>query len=179
MALRSFLGIFWVNAMDAIECIQTRKSIRFYQATPLEEDLVIKILKTAIQAPSARNRQPWKFKIVFDKKTIEKFSDLSVQSKWIKTAPCMVIVFLDQSNSDDYVKDVQSCGAIMQNILLAAHAYGIASCWIGEFTSKQEDIFRLCAIPKDKLDFMGAITLGYPRLITGASGRKELETFLL
>ncbi len=51
-------------------------------------------------------------------KTIEKFSDLSVQSKWIKTAPCMVILFLDQSNSDDYVKDVQSCGAIIQNIFL-------------------------------------------------------------
>lgn len=165
--------------MDTIECIQTRRSTRFFQSTPLEKNIIFKILKTAIWAPSAKNRQPWKFKIIIDKKIINTVSDLSNQLKWVKTAPCLIFVFLNQKDSENYIKDAQSCGAVMQNILLTAHSLGVGSCWIGELFTKQEEVFKLCNIKKDKLDFMGAITLGYPRLITNTSSRKELETFLL
>ena len=52
----------------------------------------------------------------------------------------MVAVYLDKSRSYDRLKDAQSCGAAIQNIMLAAHSLGIGSCWIGEILPKDDEI---------------------------------------
>ena len=54
-------------------------------------------------------------------------------------SPCVIIVLLDRSVFYDHVKDLQSCGAAMQNILLCAHALNIGSCWIGGILDVSDD----------------------------------------
>lgn len=76
-------------------------------------------------------------------------------------------------------KDVQACGAAMQNVLLCIRALGIGSCWNGELISKEIVVKNFAGIENDKLELMGVVSLGYTtgRMIN--SCRKNLESFLL
>ena len=58
--------------MDALQAIHTRRSIRKYQDRPVSEDLVQKLLAAAMQAPSARNQQPWQFVVIDDRAILAK-----------------------------------------------------------------------------------------------------------
>ena len=63
-------------------------------------------------------------------------------------------VFLDESCSYNQMKDIQSCGAAMQNTMLVAHALVIGSCWIGEILSKENEVKKLLAIDNEELQLM-------------------------
>ena len=165
--------------MDTLECIKTRRSVRRYTDKTIAEEVIKEILEAAITAPSGKNGQPWRFRIVTNPKDIEQLSELSVYKGWMKKAPCFVAVFLDQACSYSYVKDVQSCGAAMQNILLAAHSYKLGACWIGEILSKAKDVKAVMGIENKHLELMGVIALGHPAGRTVSPGRKELEAFFV
>ena len=60
--------------MDAIECIKTRRSVRRYTDQPIDKQAIHQILEAGISAPSGKNGQPWKFKVVTDKELINNIS---------------------------------------------------------------------------------------------------------
>lgn len=64
----------------------------------------------------------------------------------MKSASLFVLCFLDSDCSYDYIKDIQSCGAAMQNMLLAAHASGIGGCWVGEILAKAETVKQVLSL---------------------------------
>ena len=165
--------------MEVLECIRTRRSVRRYTDETIKEEVIKEILKTAVTAPSGKNGQPWRFRIVTNQKDIEQISELSVYKGWMRTAPCFIVVFLDKARSYSYVKDVQSCGASMQNILLAAHSYKLGACWIGEILSKAEDVKAIMGIENEHLELLGVIALGHPAGRAVSPGRKELEAFFV
>ena len=165
--------------MEVLESIRTRRSVRRYTDEPIAEEVIKDILETALTAPSGKNGQPWRFRIVTNRKDIEQISGLSIYKGWMRTAPCFIVIFLDQACSYSYIKDVQSCGAAMQNILLAAHSYKLGACWIGEILSKAEDVKAVMGIENEHLELMGVIALGHPAGRTISPGRKELEAFLV
>lgn len=165
--------------MDIYKCIKTRRSVRSYTAERVSDEVIDKILHSAIWTPSGKNGQPWKFKIVEDKNTINKLSDLSIYGSWMKKASHLILVFLDKKCSYNYLKDVQSCGAAMQNIMLTAHSLGIGSCWIGEILSRADVVKNILEIENDNIELMGIITLGYERGKSINPGRKEYESFFI
>lgn len=165
--------------MNAIDCIMTRRSVRGYTDRPLDEDTIKTLLQAAISAPSGRNGQPWKFKVVTDKELINKISDLSRHGAWMRTAACLVAVYLDKSRSYDRIKDAQSCGAAIQNMMLAAHSLGIGSCWIGEILPKDDEIKAVLNIENSDLELMAVVTLGYGAGQPSSYIRNSLESFLL
>lgn len=93
----------------------------------------------------------------------------------MKNAACFVVVFLDKSHSYHYIKDVQSCGAFIQNIMLAAHSLNIGSCWIGEILSQSKNVNMLLGIA-DNMELMGIVTLGYYD-VKSVTTRKAFEEF--
>lgn len=164
--------------METYECILTRRSVRLYSHKSISDAEVYRILKAAISAPSGKNGQPWKFKFIKDVKVIEYVAELTEEMKWLKTASCLIVVFLDKTHSYNYVKDVQSCGATIQNMLLAAHDMDIGSCWIGDLLDKADklnDFFQI----DDSLELMGAVSLGYTRGKLVNTGRKDINEFLI
>ena len=165
--------------MNAIDCIMTRRSVRGYTDRPLDEETIKTLLQAAISAPSGRNGQPWKFKVVTDKELINKISDLSRLGTWMRTAPCLVAVYLDKSRSYDRLKDAQSCGAAIQNIMLAAHSLGIGSCWIGEILPKDDEIKAMLNIKISDLELMAIISLGYGAGQPSRYIRNSFESFLI
>ena len=96
----------------------------------------------------------------------------------MKTAPCLIIVYLDKMRSYHYIKDVQSCGAAIQNILLTAHEMGIGSCWIGDLLEKADDINKLLEVD-DSLELMSVVSLGYGRGHLTNVDRKDINEFLI
>ena len=165
--------------MDVICAIRTRRSVRCYKSDSVDQYQIKQILEGAICAPSGKDKKPWKFRIITDGSVIYSLAQRTAYSRWLKTAPCCVAVFLDKERSYDYTKDVQSCGAAMQNILLAAHELGLGSCWVGELLSCQEEILHLLQISKEKYELMGIIAVGYTERKPTPKIGQGIEEFLI
>lgn len=164
--------------MRILETIISRRSVRLYNSKAIEIESVNKVIEAAIWAPSGKNGQPWKFKVITEKNIIEEISKLSANSKWIKNAPCLIIVYLDKMYSYHYIKDLQSCGAAIQNMLLIAHDMGIGSCWVGNLLEKADSINKLLQVD-DYLELMGVVSLGYGKGKPINVGRKDINEFLI
>lgn len=158
--------------------IVSRRSVRLYNSRPIEMEKIYKIIEAAVWAPSPKNSQPWKFKIITDQNTIQEISKLSLNSRWIKTAPCLIVVYLDKTCSCHYIKDVQSCGAAIQNMLLTIHDMGIGSCWVGDLLGKSDTVNELLKA-NDCLELMGVVSLGYVRGKLINVGRKDINDFII
>lgn len=165
--------------MEVFNCIKSRRSVRSYTDQIVEQVVIEKLLQSAIYAPSGKNGQPWKFKVITDKDLINEISDLSVYGKWMRSAPCFFFVYLDKEKSYDYIKDVQSCGAAIQNILLCANSLSVDSCWVGEVLNKATEVSKLAGIDTSKFELMAVITVGYKSGRTLNPGRNSIESFLL
>lgn len=165
--------------MDTIDCIKERRSIRKYTSQKIYKETKELLLHAAICAPSGKNGQPWRFKCIDDEQLIKDISRLSIYRSWMQTAPLLIAVFLDRESSYNYVKDVQSCGAAIQNMLLAAKAVEIGSCWIGEILPKQEKVKAILNISDDKYELMGIVVFGYPNDSPESPAKKEVESFLI
>lgn len=143
--------------------IQFRTSVRLYKNQTISREDVDSILQSAILAPSAKNIQPWRFVVVQqDKQLIHNIADLTQRSTFIKTADCLICVFLDKDSAFDRTKDSQSIGACIENMLLTATSLGIGSCWIGEILDRQTEVKELLRVDNDRYDLMAIISLGYP-----------------
>lgn len=165
--------------MEVLDCISTRHSCRKYTDEKIDESTINKILDAAIAAPSGKNGQPWRFVTISDRSKIEEVSDMSIYGKWMREATCFLCVFLDKEKSYHYVKDVQSCGAVIQNVLLASHALGVESCWIGEILINSDKVLDALELDGHRYELMAVITLGYSKLNTSRVIKKDRENFIL
>lgn len=154
--------------MEAMECIITRRSIREFDPTKKpDKETVNKLIRAAMYAPSAHNKQPWEFLVIDDRKILDEFPKLQQWTKFIDTAPLAIVVCADMANSfkvsenEDFA-DID-CSAATQNLLLAAHAEGLGACWCGiapmkERVSAFKNLFNL----PENFDPFSIIILGYP-----------------
>jgi nitroreductase len=111
--------------MDALTAIASRWSTRVFAAKPLSRDVIEKIVDAGRRAPTARNVQPWEFVVVTGAEARRKIADLCDYGKFIAKAPACIAVFCQETKY--YLED--GCAAA-ENILIAATALGVASCWV-------------------------------------------------
>ena len=126
--------------MELLEGIYTRRSIRQYTGQPVLREQLLEIIKAGTWAPSGMNNQPWRFVIV---QGDEVKSDLAKQTKYhfiIERAAACIAVFVDRSAMYNDVKDHQSMGACIQNMLLAAHGLGLGAVWLGEILKNADAV---------------------------------------
>ena len=114
-----------------LEVIKNRRSIRTYIEKEVEEDKVMEILKSAMQAPSSKNSSPWEFVVGDDKEILSKLSNTHHKSKQIKDANLCIVVIGNKERFFKPGKWIHDLGACTQNILLECTNQGLASCWIG------------------------------------------------
>ncbi len=146
-----------------LSTIHTRISIRLYKQQPISQEDINTILQSGTLAPSAKNLQPWRFVVLQqDEQLIHNIAALTQRSTFIKSADCLICVFLDKTDAFDYVKDRQSIGACIENMLLTATSFGIGSCWIGEILDRQFEVKELLQVDQFRYDLMAVISLGYP-----------------
>lgn len=146
-----------------MEAIFNRRSIRKYEDRAVEKEKIEKLLRAAMQAPSAVNQQPWEFIVVEDKDKLIKLSQASPYSKMVANS-AVTIVLLSRKKDLIFAPCIpQDMGAAAQNLLLEAVHLGLGAVWIGiapvqERMDYVNDMFNL---PED-IETFALIPVGYP-----------------
>jgi nitroreductase len=179
-----------------IEAINKRRSVRSYQSRPIPRDVVNAVIGAGNEAPSAMNSQPWRFVVIEDsevkKKLLRaalpnarKILDLVKESDPVRyeaitkrlgelqdpiyySAPVIIFVI----GSGRYA--AHSCPLACENMMLAAHSFGLGSCWVGfgSMVTEDEEIKKILDIRDDETIF-GPILLGYPEGYPDRPPKKE------
>ena len=146
---------------ETIKTIFSRRSIRKYTEESVSEENLTTLLKTAMAAPSASNRQPWHFITVTDRKTLDKLADAHSYGKMLYEAPLCITVCGDTSISERFW--VQDCSAATQNILVGVTALGLGAVWLGVYPRKErvKDVKEILNIPKG-ITPLCMISIGHP-----------------
>ena len=149
--------------MDALETILTRRSIRSYLRKEVSLETVKELLRAAMYAPSAADEQPWHFIVVTDSSLLEQIPAIHPYAGMVGQAPVAVVVCGNPGSERHAGMWVQDCAAATQNMLLAAHAMGLGSVWVGVYPREERmaPLRKLLHIP-DTIQPFAILPLGYP-----------------
>jgi len=151
------------------EVLLHRRSIRSYDPDPIDDETLASILECARQAPSAANRQPWHFVVVRDPAQRRAVAAACNGQMWIADAGAVIVALgLPAVSEKWYRVDV---GIAMENLVIAATAYGLGTCWVGAFS--EAGVKQVIGAPGD-LAVVAITPLGVPKGEWPAPrGRKE------
>lgn len=164
--------------VPVLEAIYKRRSIREYTEQKIAIEKLHEIVKAGIWAPSGLNNQPWRFVIIQDPGVKEKLARQTHYAHIIRDANALIAVYLSKDNMYDAVKDHQSAGACIQNMLLAAEALDLGAVWLGQILKNKNEVNNILGL-SDNFDLMAVIALGYPLHHNQKSRRKEISELLL
>lgn len=145
-----------------LETLYDRRSIRDYKETPVPEDLVLEILKAAQYAPSARNTRPWHFVVVTDRELINTLRSRHPYASMLEKAPVCIVVCGDESKATPGYWMID-CAAATENMLLAAKALGLGTCWMGVAPREERmsAVTEVLHLPEGIKPF-AMVAVGYP-----------------
>ncbi|MDD4810769.1 MAG: nitroreductase family protein [Methanobacterium formicicum] len=161
--------------MDVFEAITQRKSIRKYKDKEIEKEKLIKVLESARIAPSASNRQEWKFIVVKDEDTRSRLVSAAHYQKFVGQAPVTIVACSTESErimpcgQHAYTVDLSIAVSFM---MLEATELGLGTCWLGAFD--EEAVKEILGIPSD-IRVPAMFTLGYADENPAARPRKALN----
>ena len=146
-----------------MEAIDTRRSIRTYTDQEIENDKIEKLLRAAMQAPSAGNQQPWEFLVVQDKESLDILSLMSPYSRLASKASLVIIPLANEDRLKFAENWQQDLSAATENILLEAVSLGLGAVWLGVAPNEERmgyisNCFELPATIKP----FAIIAIGYP-----------------
>jgi len=161
--------------MDVHEAIRKRRSIREYRDTAVPEDVLRRVLEAARLAPSARNRQEWRFIVVRDPAMKRKVVQATNNQVFAGTAP-IILVFC-YTGGEAPMRNGQPAGPVdtsiaLSYVTLAALEEGLGTCWLGSYDEKK--MKKALGIPKGAR-ILGMTPLGYPAEQPDARSRKKFE----
>jgi len=143
--------------------IFNRRSIRKFKEQAVEPEKIDRLLRAAMQAPSAGNQQPWEFIVVKEKETLESLSQVSPYAKPVANS---AVTFVLLANGDALKIPTaweEDMGAAAQNLLLEAVHLELGGVWFGVATSDAvvENVRKLFNFPAGIKPF-ALISVGYP-----------------
>ncbi|MDE6339965.1 MAG: nitroreductase family protein [Muribaculaceae bacterium] len=151
---------------STISEIMARASVRAYSDREVSEEQLDTILKAAMAAPTAGNKQPWRFVVIRDPKTLAYIGDNFKSMTMVKNARVAIVVCGDvaatfEGEGRDYW--IQDASAASENLLLAAHAMGLGAVWCGVYPLKErvDQFSEMLHLPADILP-LNCIAIGYP-----------------
>ncbi|NLO73535.1 MAG: nitroreductase [candidate division WS1 bacterium] len=160
--------------MTVHEAIQKRFSARSYLDKPVEQEKLERVLEAARLAPSAGNRQEWRFVVVRDAATRKLLADAANGQAFVGQAPVVIAACAAGE------QHVMSCGQLcypidvaiaLEHIALQATEEGLGTCWIGAF--KEDEVRKILGIPAD-VRVVELMPLGYPA--TDGSPKRRLSS---
>ena len=151
----------------SIELLKQRRSIRRYEPRQIPEELLDKVLEAGIYAPTGMNRQNIVMVAVRDRETRDQMSKMNAavmgrDGDPFYGAPCVIVVLGDP----EIYPVVENGSLVLGNLMNAAHAVGLGSCWIHRAkqtfeTEEGKALLRKWGL-KDSLVGIGNCILGYP-----------------
>lgn len=152
--------------MEFMELVTSRHSVRNYLPDPIPKEVLAEILEAGRLAPSAQNRQPWRYLVLSNNEQVKKLALncglIGLSNIFIRSAPCLIVACADTSrnlriNQQDYY--LVDTAISLQQMALAAWNRGIGSCWLAAFSEKP--VKKYLGIPA-KWRVVALLPLGYP-----------------
>lgn len=158
--------------MDALTCLMTRRSIRAYAPGDVSDDLLGKLLRAAMAAPSAGNAQPWHFVAIRDRASLDAIANFHPYARMCRQAPLAILICAEPAREKYKGFWVQDCSAATMNLLLAAHALGLGAVWVGVYPEqdRMEGFRKLLGLPAGIAPFALA-PVGHPAQKAGEADR--------
>ena len=152
---------------QAIENMLSRRSVRSFVDKPIDEKDLDAILECGLYAANGRGLQSAMMVLVKDKEVIQELSKMNAEVMGVTfnpyyDAPTYVLVFVPA----DAPNGVQDASLVLENMMLAAHAQGLGSCWIHRekeifATEEGKQMMKQWGLPEGLVG-IGALALGYP-----------------
>lgn len=144
--------------MDALEALKTRRAVREYEKKPVPREILQDVVDCARLAASARNVQPWEFVVVTEPSRLQALAKATgVNGPFIADAAACVVVLCRDTKY--YLEDGS---AATQNLIVAARAHGLGSCWVaGDKKPYAEEVRRLVGAPEG-FKLIALVPLGWP-----------------
>ena len=180
--------------MEALEAIVTRRSTRNYRPDPVEEEKLEKILEAGRQAPSGGNNQTSHFFVIRKREVLDRLvvarmevtEDMYASMKHSVTAakkggyvfcynaPVLIVV----ANRKGYGNNIADCACAIENMMVAANALDLGSCWINQLKWLNEEAEILEYLRsfglKEEERVYGAVIVGYPATESGLPDRRKM-----
>jgi nitroreductase len=150
--------------MEVFEAIRTMQAVREYQARPVPEDVLRRVLEAGRLTASGMNAQPWHFIVVQEPETLRRLGALAKSGPYIAAAPVAIAVAVNWTRLA-----VSDASRAIHAMLLTAWADGVGGNWVG--FGGLDEAKPLLAIPEE-LDLLAILPLGYPAAAVGR-GKKE------
>lgn len=151
---------------STIEDIMTRTSVRSYSDKTVENEKIDTLLRAAMAAPTAGNKQPWRFVVINDKAILKSISENFHTMTMAKDASVAIIMCGDTTatfKGDAQAYWIEDVSAASENLLLAAHAMELGAVWCGIYPqmARVEQFSKMLNLP-DNIIPMACICVGYP-----------------
>ena len=187
--------------MDALEALVTRRSTRNYKPDPVEQEKLDKILEAGRQAPSGGNNQTSHFFVIRNREVLDKliemtekaFSGMEITENtyasmkhsiaaskkdgyvFCYNAPVLIVV----ANRKNYGNNIADCACAIENMMVAANALDLGSCWINQLKWLNEETeiveyLRGFGMKEDERVY-GAVIIGYPATDSGLPNRNLMS----
>jgi nitroreductase len=149
--------------MDFLKLAKKRRSVRDFNSRKVKDSDLGDIIDAARWAPSANNRQTWRFIVIRDKDIMKKVAKSCYGQSWMANASVLIVAcsmpgVLKRQFADGERMAIQETSASVQNLLLAATEKGIATCWCG--VSAHKGLNKLLSVPAEA-EAEAVIALGY------------------
>jgi nitroreductase len=161
--------------MEVLDAVEQRRSIRRYKNKEIEEEKLRNVLEAARLAPSASNRQEWKFVVVRDPAKRAELTAMTYGQRWVGQAPVIIVACATEG------KSVMTCGQATHTVdvsiaatmlMLEATEQGLGTCWLGTFN--ETDVKECLGIP-GHMRVVTVLPLGYPDEEPSSRPRKSFD----
>ena len=183
--------------MEAFEAILTRRSTRNYKPDPVEQEKLDRILEAGRQAPSGGNNQTSHFFVIRNRNVLDRLIAMtenafagmettentyaglrhsvaaSRKGGYVFCYNARVLIIV--ANRKDYGNNIADCACALENMMIAANALDLGSCWINQLkwlNEEPEIVEYLRSLGmKEEERIYGAVAIGYPATDTGLPNR--------
>lgn len=168
--------------MEVFDAIKLRTSIRSFTEANVSDDDIEKLIDAARRAPSAGNIQPWEFVVVRKPEMKRRLATAALDQNFVEEAPVVIVVCADQiASSRGYgsrganLYCIQDTAAAIENMLLAACALSLGTCWVGAF--HEEEVRKALRVPQG-IRPVAIVLIGYPSERPRPRSRRPLEKII-
>lgn len=154
---------------SAIENIMTRTSVRQYDSErTISRDTLEILLRAAMAAPTAVNKQPWQFVVLDEREAIDSLCAYLPYAKMLEHAPLAIVTCGDLTKAIEGEGEtywIQDVSAATENLLLAAHALGLGAVWTGVYpiSDRVSGVQKALGMP-DSIVPLAVVPVGYPAM---------------
>lgn len=183
--------------MEALEAITTRRSTRNYKQDPVEQEKLDRILEAGRQAPSGGNNQTSHFFVIRNREVLDRLTAMTEKAfarmvitentyasmkhaiaaskkggyVFCYNAPILIVA----ANRRDYGNNIADCACAIENMMVAANALDLGSCWINQLKWLNEepeivDYLRALGMKEGERVY-GSVIIGYPASDSGLPNR--------